>query len=98
MKPRVALLACIALLLSQVWMFAQNGKQPATLPAPAGAQKGPSDEVFTFDVTRVNLLFTVSDKKNRFVSNLTRDDFEIVENKKRQKILDFTAETDLPLR
>ncbi len=50
------------------------------------------------DVTRVNLLFTVTDKKGRFVSDLNRNDFEIIENKKPQKILEFTAETDLPLR
>jgi VWFA-related protein len=36
------------------------------------------------DVTRVNMLFTVTDKKGRFVTDLT--------------IAEFTAETDLPLR
>jgi VWFA-related protein len=50
------------------------------------------------DVTRVNLLFTVSDKKGRFVTDLGRDDFQILEDKKPQKILEFTSETDLPLR
>jgi VWFA-related protein len=50
------------------------------------------------DVTRVNLLYTVTDKKGRFVSDLTKNDFEIFENKKPQQILEFTAETDLPLR
>ncbi len=50
------------------------------------------------DVARVNMLYTVSDKKGRFVTDLTRDDFQIVEAKKEQKILEFTAESDLPLR
>ncbi len=50
------------------------------------------------DVTRVNLLFTVSDKKGRFVNDLTQDDFEIVENKKPQTIVQFTSESNLPLR
>lgn len=50
------------------------------------------------DVSRVNMLFTVSDKKGRFVTDLRQDDFEIVESKKPQKILEFTAESDLPLR
>ncbi len=50
------------------------------------------------DVTRVNILFTVSDKKGRFVSDLAREDFEILENKRPQKIMEFTAESDLPLR
>src|SRR5499427_10028764 len=51
-----------------------------------------------FDVTRVSLLFTVSDKKGRFITDLTKDEFEIVENKKPQTILEFAAESDLPLR
>ena len=50
------------------------------------------------DVTRVNLLFTVTDKRGRFVTDLTKDDFSVREGKNVQKILDFTAESDLPLR
>ena len=52
----------------------------------------------TLDVTRVNMLFTVTDKKGRFVTDLTKDEFEVIEDKKPQSILEFTAETDLPLR
>ncbi|MCC6362856.1 MAG: VWA domain-containing protein [Bryobacterales bacterium] len=52
----------------------------------------------TLDVTRVNILYTVSDKKGRFVTNLDKEDFEVFENKKKQSILEFTAESDLPLR
>jgi VWFA-related protein len=50
------------------------------------------------DVSRVNMLYTVSDKKGRFVTDLRADDFQIIESKKEQKILEFTAESDLPLR
>jgi Ca-activated chloride channel family protein len=52
----------------------------------------------TVDVTGVNMLFTVMDKKGRFVTNLNKDDFELVENKRPQTIQQFAAETDLPLR
>ena len=50
------------------------------------------------DVTRVSLLFTVTDKKGRFITDLVKDDFDIVEGKRRQTISDFAAESDLPLR
>src|SRR5579863_3524072 len=50
------------------------------------------------EVTRVNMLFTVTDKKGRFVTDLNRNDFEVFENKKPQTIMEFTSETDLPLR
>src|ERR1700686_2042089 len=68
---------------------------PASVKAPL--EEDASSRI-TLDVTRVNMLFTVSDKKGRFVTNLDRDDFEIIEAKKPQSILEFTAETDLPLR
>jgi Ca-activated chloride channel family protein len=65
---------------------------PAAQPIEKDANR------IVLDVTRVNMLFTVSDKKGRFVTDLNRDDFLVMENKKPQKILEFTAETDLPLR
>ncbi|MEP6963260.1 MAG: VWA domain-containing protein [Acidobacteriota bacterium] len=79
-----------ALLLS-AQLFAQN----PPVPAPATADE---DKPFTVEVSRVNLLYTVTDKKGRFVNNLKKEDFEIIENKRKQQILEFTAETDLPLR
>lgn len=69
------------------------------LPLLRGQQPPSEDDpVITLDVTRVNLLFTVSDRRGRFVNNLTIDDFEVVEHKRRQTILEFASESDLPLR
>jgi Ca-activated chloride channel family protein len=69
----------------------------AQTPQKPGAA-APEETKITVDVSRVQLLFTVSDKKGRFISNLAKDDFEIFEAKKPQPIMEFTAETDLPLR
>ena len=63
MKRPILVLACSALL------FGQNAKQRQ---APAAST---DESRITVDVTRVNLLYTVTDKKGRFVSNLTKDDF-----------------------
>ncbi|HXJ39184.1 MAG TPA: VWA domain-containing protein [Bryobacteraceae bacterium] len=61
--------------------------------------EGAQDETkITLDVTRVNILFTITDKKGRFVTDLGKDDFQVVENKKPQVIQEFAAESDLPLR
>jgi Ca-activated chloride channel family protein len=46
----------------------------------------------------VSLTFTVQDKKGRFITDLGKDEFEVVENKKAQPILEFTPESNLPLR
>ena len=50
------------------------------------------------DVTRVSLMFTVQDKKGRFLTDLGKEEFEVIENKRPQSILEFTAESNLPLR
>jgi len=68
---------------------------PAQQPRPLQADEPTR---ITVDVTRVDMLFTVTDKKGRFVTNLTKDDFEVIENKKPQVITEFAAESDLPLR
>ena len=49
-------------------------------------------------VSRVPLLFTVTDKKNRFITNLEKEDFEVFDNGEKQEILRFVRESDLPLR
>ena len=79
-------------LVFAVSLAAQTAKQ-----APAPRQQG-EEEAIKLDVTRVQLLFTVSDKKGRFVTDLNKSDFEIFESRKSQSITEFTAETDLPLR
>jgi VWFA-related protein len=72
-----------------------SAQQPvAEKPAPIDAP----DTRIKVDVTRVNVLFTVTDKKGRFITDLGKDDFSVTENKKAQVIQEFTAETDLPLR
>jgi Ca-activated chloride channel family protein len=74
----------------------------ASLNAQAPPKQTPTDDDpaarITLDVTRVNMLFTVSDKKGRFVTDLNKEEFEILEAKKPQSIMEFTAETNLPLR
>lgn len=82
----------IPLFFAFVSLEAQAPPKPAVAPDDDPAAR------ITLDVTRVNMLFTVSDKKGRFVTDLHKDEFEIVEAKKPQSIMEFTAETDLPLR
>ncbi len=67
-------------------------------PPKQAALDGEERNRITLDVTRVQLLFTVSDKKGRFVNDLNKTDFEVFEAKKPQSITEFTAESDLPLR
>lgn len=68
-------------------------------PAAPGIEESDAGEAkIVLDVTRVNILFTVTDKKGRFINDLTKDDFELLDSRKKQVIQQFTAESDLPLR
>jgi VWFA-related protein len=60
--------------------------------APGGQQK------ITVKVELVNVLFTVTDKKNRLITNLEEDDFRVLEDNKPQGIRFFSRESNLPLR
>src|SRR5262245_37327851 len=86
------LFVAIGVLGLAVWAWGQNPAQRAK-PTPQ-----PDELTIQVDVTRVNMLFTVTDKRGRFVTALTKDDFEIIEGKKPQVIQEFMAEADLPLR
>src|SRR5581483_7033415 len=78
--------------------LALNGQSGKNTPPPPAKGSDAQDTRITLDVSRVNMLYTVSDKKGRFITDLTKDDFEVFESKKPQSIIEFAAEADLPLR
>jgi VWFA-related protein len=66
------------------------------------AQRDENDEEgqapFRVEVDAVNILATIHDKDTRkFVTDLTKDDFEIYEDGVRQDITNFTQQINLPL-
>jgi len=65
-----------------------------SLAATAQQEQPPAIKV---DVDVVNLLCSVRDKKGALIASLTKDDFEVFEDGKRQQIRYFARETDLPL-
>ncbi|PWU11579.1 MAG: VWA domain-containing protein [Terriglobia bacterium] len=90
----------------RVWLFAAAAISVFGLalwaadqvPVPSAVNPAEEQARILVDVTRVNMLFTVTDKKGRFITDLNKDDFEVIESKKQQIIQEFTAESDLPLR
>ncbi len=77
---------------------AEQKKQGAT---PVGQQPAgnPADYTFVKPVDEVNVVFTVTDKHGRFIRNLKKEDFNVLDDKKPAiAIRSFRAETDLPLR
>jgi len=89
---KAALVLLLVLVLAGAALVAQAPKR-ADSPLVTG-----SDAKIVVEVPRVPLLFTVSDKRSRFVTDLTQTDFRIFDNRKQQNILQFHRESNLPLR
>ncbi len=80
-----------ALLVAQTPSGAGQGRKPSARPQDDA-------ERIKVRVDLVNMLFTVTDKKSRLVTDLTKDDFAVLEDSKPQTIRFFSHEADLPLR
>jgi VWFA-related protein len=69
---------------------------PPTLPAPS--QEEPITTI-KVQVNEVNLVFTVTDKKGRFITGLKRENFGLLDDQRPPvAVLRFTQQTNLPLR
>jgi Ca-activated chloride channel family protein len=83
-------------------MLACTGAVLAQRGAPAPSQTtrpvaNPQQDTLSVNVNLVDLLYTVADKKGKFITNLKKEDFKVYEDDRNQVITNFTAETDLPL-
>jgi len=79
---------------------AANGQQSAPISDATQSQReeqNQSVETLKVNVNVVQLFFNVKDKKSALIPNLTKDDFEILEDGKPQTIKYFAAESNLPL-
>src|ERR1043166_237406 len=85
-----ALLSSVA--LGQKTQKGQQQQKAVETPARAG-----DDQTLSVNVDLVNILFTVADRKGKFVTNLKKDDFRVFEDERPQTITNFSSETDLPL-
>ncbi len=84
---------------------AKDGAEPAP-PPPSGKasdqdSNSPDDAATTITktVNEVNVVFTVTDRHGRYVNNMAKSDFAVLDdNKPAQQIRSFHSETDLPLQ
>jgi VWFA-related protein len=79
---------------------AQNPtKADDTKPAAQAPAEDQPTTTIRVQANEKNVIFTVTDKHGRFVKNLTKEKFILLDdNKPPESIKDFRAETDLPLR
>src|SRR5215467_10928849 len=68
-------------------------------PAAQNPQTTPqSGQTFKREVTLVDVLFTVLNRRNKLVPDLEQGDFKVFDEGKAQDIRYFSKQTDLPLR
>jgi VWFA-related protein len=82
--------------------------QPAPPPAAAPARLAPSPPPASEEsplttirkrVDEVNVIFTVTDKHGRYINDLSKNDFRVLDDKQPQsQVVSFSSETNLPLR
>lgn len=83
---------------------AQPGDQPAARSAAADGNGAPEviddrDVTIPVRVNEVNVVFTVTDKHNHYVKDLSKADFKVVDdNRPVQDIRSFRRESNLPLQ
>ena len=76
---------------------ADAGSVPRT--DAASTQQEETAATIRSTVNEVNVVFTVTDKHGRYVKDLKRSDFEVIDDRKpAQEIRSFHNETDLPLQ
>jgi Ca-activated chloride channel family protein len=88
------LLVLLTLLLPGAW-----GQQPQQPEQPAPPQPpAESTQSIRQNVNLVNVLFTVLNKQNKIIADLTKDNFKAFDDNVEQDIRFFSHQMDLPLR
>jgi Ca-activated chloride channel homolog len=64
---------------------------------PAEAEAGQDDQVVKLGTQLVTVPFNVTDKKNRYINDLSKADIEVLEDNKEQQVFSFERQTDLPI-
>lgn len=67
-------------------------------PPPQGQQEQEPQPPIRVGADLVNIVFSVVNRRGRFVTDLERDNFRVFEDGEEQKLEFFSRETDLPLR
>jgi VWFA-related protein len=95
---RILIVLILVFAVSSVVTAQREQQKPPAIPAAPAAQAPRSaTDTISVDVNLVNILFTVADRKGKFVTNLRKEDFRVFEDDKLQIITNFSSETNLPL-
>lgn len=111
-RLRIAVTGFLIVVIWLSVVTSSAGAQTSASPSPDSAAQSPSsqspaadqnpqgeqpEETLKINVNVVGLFFNVKDKHGTLIPNLTKDDFQVLEDGKAQTIKYFAAESNLPL-
>ena len=69
-------------------------------PSPSAGDTSNAEDIDTIrkTVNEVRVVFTVTDRHGRYIKDLKRDDFRVIDDQKPAELRSFRSETDLPLQ
>ncbi len=97
-----------ALVLLSVSLSVARTQQPKTPPKtgqekpdknkkPVEQESNQDEQVLKLGTQLVTVPFNVTDKKNRYINDLSKDDVEVLEDSKGQEVFSFERQSDLPI-
>jgi Ca-activated chloride channel family protein len=89
----LAFLTIIVVIALQV----ASGQSPKSTILDTKQEEPDAAKNLVINVDLVNVLFTVTDRKGKLVTDLSKDELKLYEDNKLQSITNFSRETDLPL-
>ena len=95
----VLVLVCASLSVAQTQLPpAQAGQDKSDKSKKPAQQEGDQDDqVVKLGTQLVTVPFNVTDKKNRYINDLAKEDIEVLEDSKGQEVFSFERQTDLPI-
>lgn len=76
----------------------KTGREKAEKNKKPAEQEGEQDDqVVKLGTQLVTVPFNVTDKKNRYINDLSKEDIEVLEDSKAQEVFSFERQTDLPI-
>jgi len=91
-----AFVAIILVIVTTCWQVASGQNPKSTILDTKQEEPEPAKNLVV-NVDLVNVLFTVTDRKGKLVTDLSKDELKLYEDNKLQSITNFSRETDLPL-
>src|SRR5438128_3318600 len=93
----IAIIAAAVALVPISLSAAQTQKPKSPPKSDKKTEEGQDEQTIRLGTQLVTVPFNVTDKKNRYINDLSKNDIEVLEDNKSQEVFSFERQTDLPI-